>query len=127
MHLFSSLSQQLVRRFFTSGRPLPGKARLAIRQMYRESHPKTVLREVQDDLFEPLIEAYPGCAIVVDGIDESEQKEVDVILKYLRTLKQQCFLKLLISARSEPSLPSDAVSIHIDGAHPDQSGSNQPP
>ncbi|KAI5361855.1 Putative ankyrin repeat-containing domain superfamily [Septoria linicola] len=114
--LVSSLTQQLLRWMVARGRQLPSKVRLAIGQMYGENICKPTLDEIRTDIFEPIIPTFVKCAVIIDGIDNSDIVigGPSSLIWSIRRLGKIVQLNVIISTRLQWSLPDDATVIALD-------------
>lgn len=114
LHLFSSLTQQLLRHFYASDRSLPGALQLSLSQLYGCEEQTPSLPDLQDQLFLPLLKKFPGCYIIVDGIDECDSRDSEQLLKYLEQIKSEVFVRLFISTREHAHLHKNSDVLYLD-------------
>lgn len=87
--------------------------RIALQQLYNEGISKPTLEEIQEELFEPVVKYFPGCVIVIDGIDNTDASRVYPAALYFRKLREKVFVKVLFSTRDDLDLPANVPRINL--------------
>lgn len=87
--------------------------RLAIQQLYLQEMAKPTLEEIRREIFEPVLQQFPGSVIVVDGISNANGSAVYSIVSYFRKLLKRMYIKVLISTRSDLDLPEEVSRIYL--------------
>jgi hypothetical protein len=114
--LFQSYSKQLLDHLSSVEAPFPSKIASCLRQFYSPEALPPNFDELIDKIFIPLGKLLPQTVYVVDGLDECEPAEIQMVLKVVR----RCNLRIFISGREnlnvEHCVPNSSV-IRISEEH----------
>jgi hypothetical protein len=104
LSLFESLAKQLIAALVCVGTPCPSRILSTLEEAYGKKNSRLQISEVVLDLVLPLCSLLQKVTLVIDGVDECERPETNLIWKWLDKILTQVSAKVLISSQDQTSL-----------------------
>jgi hypothetical protein len=99
--LFESYTKQLLYHLGSIGKCCPLDVILRLAEFYGPKQRPPSLDEVVDELLIPLLAIVSESTLIVDGVDECSQKEVQKLLTVFRRILADCSCRIFISCRED--------------------------
>jgi len=101
MAMFRSLIKQLIAALIAQSRPIEADIRDSLEDAFGEDNRRPEIDQVVNEILRPLLKSFDDVTVLLDGIDECEQHEQNLMWMWLKLILTTASLRLLISCQDD--------------------------